>query len=60
MIGEKTMKDLKKRIVAQVDEDEMVKLIEQDLNIFFDEVRLLKVKILKLKNEVTLLTANGN
>ena len=42
------MKDLKERILAQIDEDnegKIIKFIEQDLDIFFDEVRRLKNKI---------------
>ena len=47
MIGEKTMKDLKGRILAQVDDDEAVEFVEQDLDIFFDEVRKLKAKVIQ-------------
>ena len=45
MIGEKTMKDLKKRLLAQVPED-MEEVVEQDLDMFFDEIRKLKRAVL--------------
>lgn len=49
MIGEKTMKDLKRRILAQID-FEVIDLVEQDLDLFFEDVRKLKRK-LKFANE---------
>ncbi len=44
MIGEKTMKDLKKRILAQTYAS-FEDLVEQDLELFFDEVRKLKKQL---------------
>lgn len=50
MIGEKTMKDMKKRILAQV-YSSAEEHVERDLNIFFDEIRKLKEKITFLQRK---------
>ena len=50
MIGEKTMKDLKRRILNQLDvEDDNYKFVEQDLDLFFDEVRKLVAELKEIK-----------
>jgi len=41
MIGEKTMKDLRERILIQTI-NEAKEFVERDLNIFFNKVRKLK------------------